>query len=285
MRITIAGAGIAGLTAALVLSRRGHRVEVLERSPTIDPVGAGIVLAPNALRILSALGVRLEACGEPVKRITIRNTAGAALETTEIGRILPGAGPTLAFHRAELHRALLDALGQSDGRLRGVGIAEPQVSDTMLETLSAAGVRGLRFVETRLPNGERYRGSTGFKDLPAMAPRMRDHGLHAETWANIEDFMEAFPMLDRAGLPIVLDHMGGFDVAKGLRNREFQRLLGLLKEGRVWLKLTLTRRSPNQPGYEELRRFHDALIEANPQQLVWGSDWPFVRMEIGRAHV
>jgi 2-polyprenyl-6-methoxyphenol hydroxylase-like FAD-dependent oxidoreductase len=110
MKITIAGAGIAGLTAALVLGRRGHKVIVLERSPAIHPLGAGIVLAPNALRILSALEVNLESCGEPIQRITIRDAKGSALETTEIDRILHGVGPTLAFHRAELHQALLDAL-------------------------------------------------------------------------------------------------------------------------------------------------------------------------------
>ena len=110
MKITIAGAGIAGLTAALVLGRRGHQVTVLERSATLNPVGAGIVLAPNALRILAALGVKLQSCGEPIKRLTLRNAAGAVLESTEIQRILPSAGPTLAFHRAELHRALLSEL-------------------------------------------------------------------------------------------------------------------------------------------------------------------------------
>ena len=110
MKITIAGAGVAGLTVALVLGRQGHKVLVLERSPRINPQGAGIVLAPNALRVLSALGVKVDGCGEPIRRLSIRDAAGDVLETTDIARILPDAGLTLAFHRAELHEALLEAL-------------------------------------------------------------------------------------------------------------------------------------------------------------------------------
>jgi 2-heptyl-3-hydroxy-4(1H)-quinolone synthase len=164
MRITIAGAGIAGLTAALVLSRHGHRVEVLERSPTIDPVGAGIVLAPNALRILSALGVRLEACGEPVKRITIRNAAGAALETTEIDRILPGAGPTVAFHRAELHRVLLDALGP-EVELR---LGQPLIDCSAGAAGMIIGADGIRSTAREQACGAlalRYSGTTCWRAL------------------------------------------------------------------------------------------------------------------------
>jgi len=166
MRITIAGAGIAGLTAALVLSRHGHRVVVLERCPTIDPLGAGIVLAPNALRILSALGVRLQACGEPVKRITIRNTAGAALETTEIDRILPGAGPTLAFHRAELHQALLDALGP-EVELR---LGQPLIDCAAAGAGLIVGADGIRSTTREQACGAialRYSGTTCWRALAA----------------------------------------------------------------------------------------------------------------------
>jgi 2-heptyl-3-hydroxy-4(1H)-quinolone synthase len=140
MKITIAGAGIAGLTAALVLDRRGHRVLVLERSPTLDPVGAGIVLAPNALRILGALGVDFLSCGEPINRLTIRNSAGAVLESTEIHRILPSAGPTLAFHRAELHQTLLSALGPEVELRLGAPLNDCASADADL-LIGADGIR------------------------------------------------------------------------------------------------------------------------------------------------
>ena len=179
---------------------------------------------------------------------------------------------------ADDHRAILDALSQSDGRLRGVGLISSSVSDDTLTQLASGGIRGARFVEARLPDGSRYAGSVGFDEIPALASRLREHRIHVEVWSTIEAFVAALPMFEAAGVPVVLDHMGGFEPAKGVNDPNFQSLLDLVRDGRVWLKLTLNRRSGQRPGFAELRPFHDALVQANPRQLVWGSDWPFVRM-------
>jgi 2-pyrone-4,6-dicarboxylate lactonase len=179
---------------------------------------------------------------------------------------------------AEDHRAILDALSRSDGRLRGVGLISSSVSDDTLTQLASGGIRGARFVEARLPDGSRYAGSVGFDEISALASRLREHRIHVEAWSAIEDFVAALPMFEAAGVPVVLDHMGGFEPAKGVNDPNFQSLLDLVRDGRVWLKLTLSRRSGQRPGFAELRPFHDALVQANPRQLVWGSDWPFVRM-------
>jgi 2-pyrone-4,6-dicarboxylate lactonase len=180
---------------------------------------------------------------------------------------------------ADDHRAMLDALAQSGGRLRGVGLISSGMSDDGLATLTCGGIRGARFVEARLPDGSRYAGSVGFDQFPALASRLREHRLHIEAWSTIEDLLSALPLFESAGLPVVLDHMGGFDPAKGIGDRGFQSLLDLVRDARVWVKLTLSRRSSQRPGFAELRAFHDALVKANPDRLLWGSDWPFVRMD------
>ena len=59
---------------------------------------------------------------------------------------------------------------------------------------------------------------------------------------------------------------------------DFQRLCGLVRDGRVFVKLALCRNSQQRPFYEELRPFHDALVAANADALIWGSDWPHLRM-------
>jgi 2-pyrone-4,6-dicarboxylate lactonase len=56
------------------------------------------------------------------------------------------------------------------------------------------------------------------------------------------------------------------------------RLCDLVRDGRLWVKLSLCRNSQQFPDYPDLRPLHDALIEANPGRLVWGSDWPHLRM-------
>lgn len=76
--------------------------------------------------------------------------------------------------------ALLDALGQGSGRLRGVAVAGPDISDERLRALHDGGVRGLRFVEARDPAGRLFPGSVGFDQIAALAPRMKAHGLHAQ---------------------------------------------------------------------------------------------------------
>jgi 2-polyprenyl-6-methoxyphenol hydroxylase-like FAD-dependent oxidoreductase len=110
MKITIVGAGIGGLTAALALHRAGHQVSIMERAARLEPLGAGIVLAPNAVRILQALGVSVEAYGRQLQRATMQTASGTKIQAIEFDRSLSSVGQVLGFHRAELHAALLEAL-------------------------------------------------------------------------------------------------------------------------------------------------------------------------------
>lgn len=174
--------------------------------------------------------------------------------------------------------AMIDALHASQGRLRGVACAKPDIADDSLAAMHDAGVRALRFVEARTPTGDRYPGSVEANALTDLASRMTAIGWHAELWSPLQDVLGLWPQLERLGLPVVLDHMGGFDVTRGVDDPSFQRLLALVREGAVWIKLTLCRRAPFGSDFAELRPFHDALVAANPGRMLWGSDWPFVRM-------
>ena len=138
---------------------------------------------------------------------------------------------------------------------------------------------GLRFTEARLPSGERYRGSVSADQLPTLAPRMIERSMHAQVWPAFDALPELLQTLLPLQVPIVLEHMASFDVRRGVTDPAFQLVLALLREGRIWVKLTLCRRSSAAPNYPDVRPFHDALVTANPHRLVWGSDWPFVRME------
>jgi predicted TIM-barrel fold metal-dependent hydrolase len=176
------------------------------------------------------------------------------------------------------HSALLEALERTGTRLRGTAVATAAVTDAKLATMHRRGVRALRFVEATGPGGQRFAGAVGLDEFPALAPRLKELGWHAQFWVGCDTFAAAAPGLLAAGIPLVLDHMARFDVARGLQDAAFQNLLGILAGGSVWVKMTPARNSKRFPGYEDVRPFHDALARANPDRLIWGSDWPYLRM-------
>lgn len=176
------------------------------------------------------------------------------------------------------HAALLDALERTGSRLRGTAVATAEVSDAQLASQHRAGVRALRFVETGGPGGQRFAGSVGIDEFPILAPRMKALGWHAQFWLTCEQFAAAAPRLLAFGIPLVVDHMGRFDVTRTPGDPAFAALLKLVAQAKVWVKLTPARNSKRFPNYEDVRPFHDALIRANPERLIWGSDWPFLRM-------
>ena len=173
---------------------------------------------------------------------------------------------------------LLDALEQAQGRLRAVGGLRADADEATVEELHEAGVRGLRFVEAPMPDGTPRPGSVEFAELPGLASRMKDRGWTANVWAELPHLLANLDTLLHDGVPVVFEHMGMLNVQAGLDNRDFQTLLALIREGRVHIKLPVCRCSNQPPEYPDLRPYHDALVEANPDQLVWGSDWPYIRM-------
>ncbi len=112
--VTIAGAGIGGLAAALSLARRGFSVTVLERAPALEEVGAGIQVSPNASRILIGLGLgeALAARAVMPEAMVVRSAAtGRTLATTELGAAIARkhGAPWWVIHRADLLAVLAEA--------------------------------------------------------------------------------------------------------------------------------------------------------------------------------
>jgi 2-pyrone-4,6-dicarboxylate lactonase len=178
------------------------------------------------------------------------------------------------------NRALVEALRARPETTRGVAVLSAADPAALYPELAEAGVRGLRFNEMRDPKGGgRYKGSIGLEDYRRMAPAMREHGLVPHIWAKCADLAAELPAaMEEGGQAFVIDHLAGIDVAAGPSDPAFRTVLSLLREGRIWVKHSLCRNSTDAPGFESQRAFHEALLDANPDQVMWGSDWPFVRM-------
>jgi predicted TIM-barrel fold metal-dependent hydrolase len=174
---------------------------------------------------------------------------------------------------------LEQALAEGDGRLVGVAVADERITQEHLERLHGLGVRGLRFnLQIDRRTGRRYPGSASADSLRQLAPRLSALGWHAQLWGPLDECLQLAADIERHDVPVVLDHMGWPDTVAGIGDPGFQRLLRALDHGNLWVKLLVCRFWTPDAGYGRLRPFHDALVAARADRLLWGSDWPYVGM-------
>ena len=206
---------------------------------------------------------------------------------------------------AEVHQVMLDTTGFAHGvlvhpsangydnsgtlhaveldpkRKLAIAVVSEGVSDSDLMRLHEAGVRGLRFTE----NGDhigapKTSGTLGFEALRKFAPRLKALGWHAQIWAKCQFLVDSRKWLESCGIPLVIDHMGMFDVTRGVNDATFQAFLGFVNHEATWVKLTTTRVTRLRwNDSADVRPFHDALLARAPERMLWGSDWPYIGMD------
>jgi 2-pyrone-4,6-dicarboxylate lactonase len=166
------------------------------------------------------------------------------------------------------NRAMLDAIASDPARYRGVAIADDSFSDRAFEDLHAGGVRGVRF------NFVKHLG--GAPDLDAfhrVLDRVRPLGWHVVLHLDAPDIIPLSEMIRKLPLPFVIDHMGRVDSSAGLDQPPFRALLELARMETCWIKVCGAERiSP--PPYARAIPFARALVEAAPDRVLWGTDFP-----------
>lgn len=164
--------------------------------------------------------------------------------------------------------ALLDGLGAADGRLRGVVEAEARtLSDAQVVAWSALGVCGVRVW---------WDGKRPGQWLVDLAARLRGTGWHLDVYCTTLDaFSTLAPLVPGLGLPVMIEAMGTPRGTMSVLAPPFQTLLGMLREGAAWVKLSHPYKvDPSGPPYPLALPFARAIVDAAPAQAVWGSDWP-----------
>jgi 2-pyrone-4,6-dicarboxylate lactonase len=176
--------------------------------------------------------------------------------------------------------AMLDALARHPKRLRGVAVADETVPVAELRRWNDLGIRALRFNHFFRGGQLHYRGGVTLENAKKLAPVMKDLGWHMQLWIDVKDLPDTIPALREIGLPVVIDHMGRTDARAGTGTPGFRSLVRLVGEGGCWVKMSGAHRlSTRAPDYPDARPFHEALVRANPDQLIWGTDWPHPRIE------
>lgn len=168
------------------------------------------------------------------------------------------------------HGYTLDAL-KRHRRLRATVIVDPTISLGCLRDLDRAGVTGIRI-------------GTGNMETPPdlttpayqrLFQSLADMGWHVHIYGRRHHFPPVLSALGRSGVRIVVDHFGARDNQSGVGSDSFRALIASIRQGRTWIKLSAPYLSDGLDHHELATRF---LAEAGPERLLWGSDWPFVKL-------
>ncbi len=173
------------------------------------------------------------------------------------------------------NRVVLDAIARSEGRYRGVAMVDDGFTAGDYEALHEGGVRGVRFSFAR-----HLSGPPDLSKAERAVPFMKPLGWHLVFHVEAVDVVENAAALRSFGLPVVIDHMARVDPAGGVEQEAFRLLLELLRGEDFWVKISGAERlSAEGPPYDDMVPFAQALIDAAPDRILWGSDWPHPNMD------
>ncbi len=166
---------------------------------------------------------------------------------------------------------LLEVLKRNPDRLRGIAVVTPDVTDQELEAMHAAGVRGLR-INVLFPGA-----GLSFDAMEVLARRIAPLGWHMQFLVDGRELPGLLPRMRKLPCPGVIDHMGHMPAALGFQHPGFQAERELLVNHGWWTKLSGAYRiSDDFPDFADVVPIAQALIEAAPDRVVYGSDWPHV---------
>jgi 2-pyrone-4,6-dicarboxylate lactonase len=172
-------------------------------------------------------------------------------------------------HGADM-RATLDGIARSGGRFRGTAIIAEDCGDAELRRLDEGGIRGVRFNFVRHLGGP---PESGF--FRRTVERAKALGWHLILHLASQDLVDHADLFRALPLPIVIDHMARVGAADGLEQPAFKVLLELMRNENVWVKVCGAERvSSAGPPFTDAIPFAQALIEAAPDRVLWGTDWP-----------
>jgi len=168
----------------------------------------------------------------------------------------------------------LDAVKQLGSRARGVAVIDPtNTTDAVLDEMGRVGVRGIRL---NLATAGVTDPAAALPRFQAAVARVKPRNWHIQLNTSLRMIEALTPQLAASGVTLVFDHFGGAIGASGVDQPGFGALVNLVKTGKAYVKISaaadqVSKRPPDYPDALPLAR---ALVGANPQRILWGTNWP-----------
>jgi predicted TIM-barrel fold metal-dependent hydrolase len=173
-------------------------------------------------------------------------------------------------------RATLDGIARSGGKYRGTAIIDENYSEKDFQKMEAGGIRGVRFNFVQHLGG---RPDMAF--FHRTVARLKEMNWHLILHLDAHDLVEFREMFMKIPVPMVIDHMGRVVAAKGLEQEPFKVLLDFMRNQNTWVKVCGAERvSSKGPPFDDAVPFARALIEAAPDRILWGTDWPHPNVKV-----
>lgn len=167
------------------------------------------------------------------------------------------------------NRATLDAIQAGGGRFRGVVVIDENLDRREMERMHDLGVRGVRV-------NLLFKSGIEVSDVRRLADKIAPFGWHLQMLVDVSEFSDIRTTLGRLPVDVVFDHMGHMPTSIGTDHPGFRDMLHLLETGRAWVKLSGAYRitAGTELPYEDVAPFARAIVSANPERVLWASDWP-----------
>jgi predicted TIM-barrel fold metal-dependent hydrolase len=155
---------------------------------------------------------------------------------------------------------------------RGVAVIDDKTPETDLDAMHQAGIRGIRL---NLATGGVNDPAVGRPRFQAAVDRVKARGWHIQLFTSLSMVSAIKDLVTASPVPVVFDHFGGAQAALGLEQPGFSDLVDLVHSGKAYVKISgAYRASKLAPDYPDAAPLARALIAANSDRIVWGTDWP-----------
>ncbi len=155
---------------------------------------------------------------------------------------------------------------------RGVAVIDEHTPDEDLKQMNNAGMQGIRINLATVGLSD---PAVARKRFQANVERVKNLNWHIQMYASLSVISNIRELVENSPVPVVFDHFGGAQATLGVQQPGFSDLLSLLSSGKAYVKLSgAYRASQKAPDYTDATPLAKAIIQANANQVLWGTDWP-----------